>query len=331
MLIRLLAPLTLLLGCLTTLSALAATKATELPGAKDHPLISRYAGSVLQNAAEEGFASVRVPASAGRFGAGSKLVFDKSTTIEGRVSSYFYVQPKNRTALEVFRNYQAALQQSGFASLYACEMRACELALINEQFPNEAVGPRKWTGPMNPSSSIERDVRFVSAKINRNGADVYVMVFVGEPDSIWEAPVAVVLVAEPKQMESGKVFINTDKLLRGLTDDGKIALYGIYFDTGKAEVKLESQPQLREMARLLLANKSLKVMIVGHTDNQGSVDTNLALSQRRAEAVVATLVKEHKVDGTRLRARGVANFSPVMSNASEVGRAKNRRVELVEQ
>ena len=132
-------------------------------------------------------------------------------------------------------------------------------------------------------------MRFVSAKASRNGADVFVMVFVAEPNSIWQAPVAVVLAAEPAALETGKVVIGTDKLQRGLGDEGKIALYGLYFDTAKAEVKPESKPQLTEMAKLLQANKALKVMIVGHTDNQGAVDANLALSQKRAEAVVAAL------------------------------------------
>ena len=264
-------------------------------------------------------------------GQGSALVFDKSTAVEGRLSSYFYVQPKERSALEVFRNYQAALQQSGFTTLYACEMRACDQALIKEHFASEVVQPRKWADGISPASSIDRDVRFVSAKASRNGADVFVMVYLAEPNSVWQAPVAVVLVAEPAALETGKVVIGTDKLQRGLADEGKIALYGLYFDTGKAEVKPESKPQLAEMAKLLQTNKALKVLIVGHTDNQGTVDANLALSQKRAEAVAAALVTDHKIDAARLRARGVANFSPVTSNGSEAGRAKNRRVELVEQ
>lgn len=321
----------LLIGCGLGPVAIAQTKASEMAGARDHPMVSRYAGSVLQNAAQENFVALRVPAGPGRAGPNGSLVFDKSTAVEGRLGSYFYVQPKERSALEVFRNYQAALQQSGFTMLYACEMQACDQALIKEAFAKEVVQPRKWADGISPASSIDRDVRFVSAKASRNGADVFVMVYVAEPNSIWQAPVAVVLVAEPAALETGKVVIATDKLQRGLADEGKIALYGLYFDTAKAEVKPESKPQLAEMAKLLQANKALKVLIVGHTDNQGTVDANLALSQKRAEAVVAALVTDHKIDAARLRARGVANFSPVTSNGSEAGRAKNRRVELVEQ
>jgi len=85
------------------------------------------------------------------------------------------------------------------------------------------------------------------------------------------------------------------------------------------------------MARLLQKSPSLKVFIVGHTDNQGSMDVNLTLSQRRAEAVVTALTRDYKIGAARLHAHGAASFAPVSSNASEAGRAKNRRVELVEQ
>ena len=85
------------------------------------------------------------------------------------------------------------------------------------------------------------------------------------------------------------------------------------------------------MAKLLKAEAGLRVFIVGHTDNQGGVDDNLALSRHRAEAVAAALATEYGIDARRLSARGVANFAPLATNADEAGRAKNRRVELVVQ
>lgn len=321
-------PLLLLIAAST---ATAQTKISELPGAHDHNLISRYTGSILVNMANENFASVRVPAGPGRFN-NSELTFDKATTVEGHISAYFYVAPKERSALEVFRNYQSALTSGGFTVLYSCELRSCDQALIKEPFPRELLGQRKWSRDRtDPTGSFDRDVRFTSAKISRNGADAYVMVYVAEPDSIWQAPVAAVVVAEPAPMDTGKVLVNSDRLQKSLTDDGRIALYGIYFDVGRSEVKPESKPQLDEMGKLLNADKSLKVAIVGHTDNQGTVDGNVTLSQRRAEAVVAMLMSSYKIDASRLKARGVASFAPVASNRTEAGRAKNRRVELIEQ
>jgi OmpA-OmpF porin, OOP family len=96
-------------------------------------------------------------------------------------------------------------------------------------------------------------------------------------------------------------------------------------------LKPESRPQLAEMAKLLKAHPALKVHIVGHTDNQVGVPANLALSQQRADAVVAALVQENQLDPKRMTARGLGSFAPVASNSVEAGCAKNRRVELVEQ
>ena len=299
---------------------------TELRGASDHPLVSRYTGAVLQDVAQENFAAVKVP------GSGPLPALDKLPVIEGRVGAYFYIAPKERSALEVFRNYQAALTQAGFATQYSCEMSACDKAGIRERFANEVVEPRKWQAKgIAPAGSIDRDVRFVSAKLSRGGQDTHVLLFVAEPNSIWGAPAVVQLVVEPAAMEGGKVLVDTSALQKALGAEGKVLLYGIYFDTGKATLKPESKPQLAEMAKLLQAQPALRVHIVGHTDNQGTIPGNLTLSQQRAEAVVAALVQEHHVDAKRLSARGLASFAPVASNSAEAGRAKNRRVELVEQ
>jgi outer membrane protein OmpA-like peptidoglycan-associated protein len=110
-----------------------------------------------------------------------------------------------------------------------------------------------------------------------------------------------------------------------------VALYGIYFDSAKAEVKPESQPALTEIAKLLGSNPKLKLHVVGHTDSTGEVAKNIELSRARAKAVALALTTKYSVPAWRLRAEGVGPLSPVASNADEGGRAKNRRVELVEQ
>jgi flagellar motor protein MotB len=84
-----------------------------------------------------------------------------------------------------------------------------------------------------------------------------------------------------------------------------------------------------EIGKLLVANKSLRLLVVGHTDNVGGFAPNVDLSKRRAEAVVAQLVAQFRIDAKRLQAFGVSYASPIASNADDAGRAKNRRVELV--
>jgi outer membrane protein OmpA-like peptidoglycan-associated protein len=112
---------------------------------------------------------------------------------------------------------------------------------------------------------------------------------------------------------------------------GHVAVYGIYFDSGKSLIKPESAQAIAEIAKLLKSQPALKVFVVGHTDNQGGVDSNMALSQARAEAVLKALVNEQGIAPARLRSTGCGQFAPVASNDSEEGRAKNRRVELVKQ
>lgn len=320
--------------CLLTLvlPAHAATP-TELPGGRDHPLISRFKGAVLQNAASESFASLRVPAGPAKRREGGGLTFDKAVTLEGQISSYYYVAPGSATPLEVQRSYQAALQQAGFSTLYSCEEQVCERELWPESLRRELLAPRPWQGQrINPAGgSSPRALRFISAKGKSAGKEVAVVVWITEPTSVWSAPAVTLIVAEQTAMASGSVTATLQQLQQGLKADGKIALYGLLFDTGRAEIKPESKPQLDEMAKLLQTDAGLRVFIVGHTDNQGKVDDNLSLSRRRAEAVVAALSGQYGIDAKRLSARGVANFAPVASNAQEAGRARNRRVELVVQ
>ena len=119
-------------------------------------------------------------------------------------------------------------------------------------------------------------------------------------------------------------------MAQGLSDTGQVAIYGIYFDTGKSELKPESEPALDEIAKLLKASPMLKVFIVGHTDMVGDPAANVKLSQARAQAVVMALVTKNGIAAVRLTPFGAGPYAPVASNKTEDGRAKNRRVELVE-
>lgn len=134
-----------------------------------------------------------------------------------------------------------------------------------------------------------------------------------------------------RQAMTQSVTANAAAWAGGLRDNGRVALYGIYFDTGKSDLKPESDATIREIARLLESDPSLKVHVVGHTDNVGNLADNLKLSGSRANAVVQALVTRHRVAAARLTGNGVGPLAPVAPNDAEAGRAKNRRVELVRQ
>ena len=111
---------------------------------------------------------------------------------------------------------------------------------------------------------------------------------------------------------------------------GHAAIYGIEFDTGKATIKPESEKVLSEVLGMLRAQPSWKMKVEGHTDSTGTKAGNLALSQKRAESVVSWLVQKG-IAQTQLEAAGLGDTKPIADNATDAGRAKNRRVELVKQ
>jgi outer membrane protein OmpA-like peptidoglycan-associated protein len=127
-----------------------------------------------------------------------------------------------------------------------------------------------------------------------------------------------------------EIVMNADGMASGLESAGSVALYGIYFDTGKAEIKPESDGTLAEIAKLMQQKPALKVFVVGHTDMVGDPAANLKLSLARAQAVVAVLTTKYAIPAARLMSYGSGPYAPVASNKTEDGRAKNRRVVLVD-
>lgn len=121
--------------------------------------------------------------------------------------------------------------------------------------------------------------------------------------------------------------VSADAMYEALNKDGFMALY-INFDTGKAEVKPESQGTIAQIIALLNGHEDLTLSIEGHTDNVGAPAANKTLSEQRAKAVMAAVVKGG-VAASRVSAVGWGQEKPIADNRSEDGRAKNRRVEIV--
>jgi len=165
--------------------------------------------------------------------------------------------------------------------------------------------------------------RWVNGKITIEGKEVWAQAEKGN-GVIW------LRIIEKGAMEQ-HIVADAASFATGLKATGHVAVEGIYFDTGKSVLKPESTPALEDVARLLKADAALKLWVVGHTDAVGKVDDNMKLSQARAEAVVTALSTTHGIAAARLKGYGVGPLTPVSSNDSEEGRAKNRRVELVKQ
>jgi outer membrane protein OmpA-like peptidoglycan-associated protein len=120
------------------------------------------------------------------------------------------------------------------------------------------------------------------------------------------------------------------ELKKQLTSEGRVKVYGILFDLNSANIKAESKPVLEEVRGLMQGEPSWKLVIEGHTDGTGSSDFNQKLSLLRADAVKAWLLTAG-IEAGRLQTKGFGSSKPLADNASEMGRAQNRRVELVRQ
>jgi OOP family OmpA-OmpF porin len=129
-----------------------------------------------------------------------------------------------------------------------------------------------------------------------------------------------------KEMQQ-EVTADASSLSDEINKTGHVAIYGIHFDTGKSVILPDSSDTLKQIVILLQKNPDLKLRVEGHTDNQGNAAANQLLSEKRAQAVVGWLVA-NGIDSNRLTAKGFGQTKAVADNATEDGRAKNRRVEL---
>jgi outer membrane protein OmpA-like peptidoglycan-associated protein len=169
------------------------------------------------------------------------------------------------------------------------------------------------------------DERSTTIRVRKGAQETWVFV-----ESTYQGEQYEINIVEKQAMQQD-VKADASALQGGLTQEGHVQVEGIFFDTGKSEVKPESAPAIELIAKLLQANPTLRVWVVGHTDNVGAAESNVTLSNARAAAVIAALTGKHGVDAKRLAPRGVGPFAPVASNENEEGRARNRRVELVKQ
>jgi len=167
------------------------------------------------------------------------------------------------------------------------------------------------------------DKDYTVGKIVKEGKEIWVCV-----DPYQGGRYISLYIVERQSMEQ-TIQANAASWFSDISTTGHAAVYGIYFDTDKAEIKPESEPAFAEMAKLLKANPALNLFVVGHTDATGEIGHNMKLSEARAASVTNALAAKYGIAASRLAPHGVGPLAPVASNDSDEGRAKNRRVELV--
>jgi len=288
----------LMLGAvLLTLCGPAAAdwKDPHVKGAKEHPVIKYYPEARVSEYDQKEFDSAEIVT--GYEPDGDPEV--KVEEIEGRVTRYTWEHKPGTSPVEVLRQYENALTKAGFVKIVAGRTEKL------------------------PSSNVILGDTFGAFRLDRDGKPAIYVNLNATETSRTESEVVIV---EPAALVQ-KLNVDADGLYRTITESGRVAVYGINFETGKATIQPESEEVLGQILKLMNDHKDLKLKVEGHTDNVGQPAANQKLSQARAAAVVSWLTK-HGVKADRLTPAGFGDTKPVADNGTEEGRAKNRRVEL---
>jgi OOP family OmpA-OmpF porin len=307
----------------------ASASAADIAGAKDAPGFKRFEGSEIVHFEKNNYAA---------YWLAKDSDYNNWPSIEGEVTRYVYLGPSGHSSLEVLRNYQDMLTEAGFQKTLELGPREVDSHYFHEryywqsQFGKATSSP--WSGTVNHYYSVYEGMV--------DGHKTTVAILVGEGGAGWQFEIGPkqTITAKPDQVVLGldiikakaiankMVVVQASDMAEALATKGSVDLYGIYFDTDKADIKPESAATIKEIASLLKIDRSLKLEVAGHTDNTGGAEHNMKLSQDRAASVVRELTTTHGVAVDRLQARGYGDTKPVAPNDTEDGRAKNRRVEL---
>ncbi len=284
----------------------------DVAGSTDHPLVGRFDDSTISYYKAVDFDAYQfITSPVHRRGEA-----DASQQVEGAIFRIAYVLPMGTTPLQVVRNIEQRLSQSGLVIDYSCAAQECGLnnfTNTTEVLPIPHMDVDSW------------NFNYVAAHGDVDGKSVFVTALAsigGDGKTRCQ-----VIVGEKEAM--AYKIVDAEALAEGLAANGHVAIYSIYFDTDEARLKPESAAALGEVAELLSDDRELELIVVGHTDNVGGLVYNEDLAARRAAAVVVELTEAYGVSGSRLTAAGVGMYAPVASNQQEAGRALNRRVELV--
>ncbi len=306
--------------CLT-----AAAQNGDTKGSADHPMLSRYPGSEIVEYRQLEFAQTELGTG---FADKNKPAEPTKRAFEGKTTTIIYHLVGSQSALQVFRNYEQAFARAGLKTLLTCFNQACgnrvSITLFRDN-DKEGLYRRMLYDSIDNSTS---DFGYLSATGTANGAPFAAGVFVARIRTSNRVYVGLDII-EGAPMKTDQIVLDLNKLTQDINEQGKVVLSGIYFDTDKDVVKPESEQALRAISDYLKKNPKLQFFVVGHSDTAGSYEHNVDLSQRRAQAIVATLTSKFAVARTRLTALGIGPVSPAGTNSSDAGRARNRRVELV--
>ncbi|MEM7296123.1 MAG: OmpA family protein [Pseudomonadota bacterium] len=233
---------------------------------------------------------------------------------------------------QVMDPLRAQLARMGFDEIFLCEARACggfdfRFALEGYRAPTLFVSLNDYT-----YLAALSDATLLTLLVSRSQDASYLEVtWIGDPEVI-EQHAQVALARQPEAVapeQLNNVAQRDDALATALEAEGHAVLDDLAFRSGASVLADESAESLAALANYLRATPEIAITLVGHTDNEGSLDANVTLSLRRAEAVRDILTGRYGITAERVSAEGLGFLSPRASNATGIGREANRRVEVV--
>lgn len=323
------------LGCSLAWSQDVISK--DVPGVKDPEGVKRMDGSILILGESKAYDEFVIPLQKIEFDYGTQKFKDwNRLKIEGSRDTVFYRLPRDASTLEVAKSYEDDLSAAGFEVVY--KANAPDLDDGYGRFMKQVYGTNVGAAVMEYHIPASSDFRYLAMqRKGEDGSITYVTGLFAKIRDVWGSryakPSEVITridVIRTKPLKSRLVLVKAEEMPQMLGSNGKVVLYGILFDFNKTEIRSESSETLGEVAKFLSANPQTKVVVAGHTDNVGTFEFNKDLSQRRSQAVVEYLIAKHGISKDRLIPFGASFASPVASNETEDGKAKNRRVELVQ-
>jgi OmpA-OmpF porin, OOP family len=289
---------------------------TDVSGSKDYSLVSRFKGSIIQWYEHKNFDRYYL------LELKDHQLSPKE--IAGDITRIQYSAGKEHSIFEISTSYKTALQNAGFNITLSLNEQNSPSNLNENLYFSEFDGLNKL-----PRGSHKPDHdgkwSYMEATGQKGNKDIFIVIYITKRD--W--PLITFDAVEVKKIESG--LVTAQDITKEISSTGHIVLDGVYFDTGKSTIKPESNRALKNIAEYLNAHPNKRFFIVGHTDNVGEFNYNINLSTTRSKAVVNALIENFKVNEDQLIPYGIGPTSPLASNTTEDGRAKNRRVEIVEQ
>lgn len=308
-----------------------AQRTSDVENSKDHPLISRFDGAIIEFYKETKFGTYKIP-----LDENGKLNYNKPMILKGKVTRIQYSIPIDNNPEYVLHNYSEACNGASFTILTALTNEQLGVGERSQDWNSRYYGSGDayfYNALNNEKYGMHHDIpnwkanqAYIVAKAEKGDKHIYFAIYVVDHDNFTLIIQDVIEVSAPK---TGMV--TAEKLSKGIAANGHIAVYGIHFEIGNSNIKAESGNSLTLIADYLKSVEGKKFFIVGHTDNTGLLAENMKLSESRAKSVMDKLVNDYSINPSQLVSYGVSSLAPIASNQTDEGKAKNRRVEIVEQ